>query len=87
MIWSDTNRFSQSGYSASTIFPKRENYQSEELFNEDYTRAQLREENHQEWLFDLQEELRQEQYCIDHPEYCEEEDYYAWLYTKDIQIN
>lgn len=57
-IWSDTNRFNQSGYSASTIFPKRENYLDETLFNEDLELANLREESHQDWLEEERRDYR-----------------------------
>ncbi len=61
--WSDTNRFNQTGYSASTLFPKPENYKSIEAYEEDYLKAEKREQDHQEFLEELREEYRQEQYC------------------------
>ncbi len=49
-IWSDTNRFSQSGYSGKTIFPRKENYTNLFIFEEDLCKAEEREQNHIEWL-------------------------------------
>lgn len=60
--WNDNNRFNQTGYSASTLFPIRENYKNKNLYLEDLEKARYREENHQEFLDDLREEYREEEY-------------------------
>jgi len=60
--WNDNNRFNQTGYSASTLFPIRENYKNKKLYLEDLEKARYREENHQEFLDDLREEYREEEY-------------------------
>lgn len=70
--WSDTNRFNQSGYSAITIFPQKENYTNEDLYNEDLAKANEREEAHQEFLYDLREEHRMEDRCCDYED-CDED--------------
>lgn len=57
-IWSDDNRFLQTGYSAPTIFPKIENYQNKDLFYVDHALAQTREESHLDWLDDERYEAR-----------------------------
>lgn len=58
--WSTENRFSQTGYSAPTIFPLKENYDDEEAYSIDLAKAELREESHLDWLFEQQQEQRRE---------------------------
>ena len=72
-VWNDENRFNQSGYSASTIFPKRENYKNEAFFLEDLKKAELREELHQEFLMELKEEHRPCRYNDDGEWECDED--------------
>lgn len=48
--WSDTNRYSQTGYSSPTVWPTAGNYASLELWAIDYDRALRREQSHQDWL-------------------------------------
>ena len=38
-VWSDTNRYVQSGYSGKTIFPRKENYTNLFLYEEDLCKA------------------------------------------------
>lgn len=57
-VWSDTNRFNQSGYSAPTIFPEAHNYINKEFFIEDLSKAQARQESHLEWVLEEREEAR-----------------------------
>lgn len=80
--WSDDNRFNQTGYSAGTLMPKRENYKSEKAFEEDLKAAEWREQSHQEWLdelrHDYEEERRYNAHCDDEDccdEDCDDEDY------------
>lgn len=49
-MWNDRNRFSQTGYSEETIFPKKEDYEDKVLFEKDIKKAIEREANHLEWL-------------------------------------
>jgi len=60
--WNDENRFNQTGYSASTLFPEKENYTNFDLYLEDLEKAEYRENNHQEFLDELREEAREESY-------------------------
>jgi len=60
--WNDTNRFNQGGYSASTIFPQETNYTNKDLFLIDYKSACGREESREEWLDELRQEAREEEY-------------------------
>jgi hypothetical protein len=60
--WSDINRFNQGGYSAPTLFPIAINYVNVSAFNEDYAKAQKREESRNEWLEELRDEARAEAY-------------------------
>jgi hypothetical protein len=58
-VWSNTNRFSQTGYSAGTIFPEIQNYGDDMVaFEEDMKKAEMREESHNEWLEDERREAR-----------------------------
>ena len=57
-IWSDTNRFNQSGYSAPTIFPEASNYKDLSLYAEDLAKAEARQESHLEWVWEEREEAR-----------------------------
>jgi hypothetical protein len=58
-VWSNTNRFSQTGYSAGTIFPEIQNYGDDMVaFEEDLAKAERREESHKEWLEDEYREAR-----------------------------
>lgn len=66
-VWSDNNRFNQTGYSGKTIFPIESNYKDKSLYEEDYTLAYHREESHADWLLEQEEEYRQQWL-----EYCEE---------------
>lgn len=59
--WSDTNRYSQTGYSSPTIFPHPENYQDKYLFFLDLAKAQQRETSRQEWLWEERAEARLEE--------------------------
>lgn len=76
--WTDTNRFNQTGYSAGTLFPLKENYKDQKLFEEDLGKAQMREEAHiefvqeqrDEWL----EELRMDADKCDCDYDCDEDD-------------
>lgn len=58
--WSDTNRFSQSGYSTPTVFPQAKNYRNLMLYIEDLDKAEARQESHLEWLWEENMEARQE---------------------------
>lgn len=57
-VWSNTNRFSQSGYSSPTVFPQSENYTNKTLWAIDYTESLMREQSHQDWLDEEREEAR-----------------------------
>ena len=61
-MWSDTNRYNQTNYSGPTIFPVESNYTNPAAFEQDYKRAQRREENHQEFMNDLRLEAQEEAY-------------------------
>lgn len=56
--WSDTNRFSQTGYSAPTIFPQVQNYVDIAAWIEDYTKAVARQNSHLEWVWEERQEAR-----------------------------
>lgn len=58
--WSDTNRYSQTGYSSPTIWPTAGNYTDIQLWAIDYAAALKRERSHQEWLEEESLEYRQE---------------------------
>ena len=70
--WSDTNRFNQLGYSASTIFPVESNYENKEYYLIDLDNASYREENHNEWMDELRLEAAEEAYCDEYE--CNEEE-------------
>jgi outer membrane translocation and assembly module TamA len=58
-VWTNTNRFSQTGYSAPTIFPELKNYNGDiEAFEEDLKKAQERDESHLDWLQEERREAR-----------------------------
>jgi hypothetical protein len=61
-IWNDDNRFNQTGYSASTIFPIKENYINIENYNIDLAKANLREESHLDWLEEEISEAKRDAY-------------------------
>lgn len=65
--WSDTNRYSQTGYSAPTQWPTAGNYHNLELWAIDYASALKRERSHQEWMEEESLEYRQEwaEYCAE----------------------
>lgn len=50
--WSDTNRFSQSGYSSPTVFPQAENYTDLTLYAIDLAKAEKRQKSHLDWVYD-----------------------------------
>lgn len=58
--WNDKNRYSQTGYSAPTIFPIYENYIDKRLFDIDDEKAYSREEARREWLAEEYEEGRRD---------------------------
>jgi len=62
-VWTDDNRFNQTGYSGATIFPEPSDYIDKKLFEEDLKKAKYREESHREFLDDLREETRMEAVC------------------------
>ena len=76
-IWSDTNRFSQTGYSASTIFPKRENYKSQEAFDDDMEKANYRESNHLDWMNEERISVREDEFYDDLCD-CDALEYDCW---------
>ena len=59
-MWSDTNRFNQSGYSAPTVFPQAENYTDLTLYAIDLAKAEKRQESHLDWAWEEYQEARQE---------------------------
>lgn len=59
-VWSDTNRFSMTGYSAPTIFPEAHHYVNKELFMEDLIKANARQESHLTWEWEERQEALQE---------------------------
>lgn len=61
-VWSDTNRFNQSGYSASTVWPIESNYIDKQAFKADLSAAEWRESNHQEFMDELRQEAAEEKY-------------------------
>ncbi len=75
--WSDTNRFSQTGYSASTIFPKKKYYTDPLKYEEDLKSANAREESHQEFLYDLKMEYQEDRCNCDYDDcdddYCDDD--------------
>ena len=73
--WSDTNRFSQTGYSAPTIFPEAHNYINKEFFVEDLAKAQSRQESHLEWVWEERMEARRD-YLEEKLSRLEEDPYY-----------
>lgn len=50
--WSNSNRFSQTGYSAPTEWPEAHNYTDLDKFQEDVIKAIEREQSHREWMED-----------------------------------
>ena len=58
--WSDTNRFSQTGYSAKTLFPRKENYIDIRIYLADLALATTREESHVDWLWEEYQEANLE---------------------------
>ena len=58
--WNDNNRFNQTGYSASTLFPKEEDYTNKIAYLDDLDKAEAREESHNEWLEELRQEARED---------------------------
>lgn len=57
--WNDIHRFNQTGYSASTQFPKKENYIDKNLYRKDMDNALVREEYHQDFLQDQRDEYHE----------------------------
>ena len=57
-VWSDTNRFNQTGYSSPTIFPEARNYRNLFLYVEDLAKAEARQESHLDWVWEEQQEAR-----------------------------
>jgi len=72
--WTDTNRFDQSGYSAKTLFPNKEDYVNMEFYESDLKAAQFREESHQEFLEEMRADHAEEQWCMDHGCECDDEE-------------
>jgi len=60
--WDDTNRFSQTGYSAPTLRPQKENYTNLNAYTEDFAKAERREQSHQEWLEEERRDARESAY-------------------------
>lgn len=60
--WSDSNRFSQNGYSNPTIWPCVGNYADRTAYLEDYQKALNRESSRTEWLWEQEQEAREEWY-------------------------
>jgi hypothetical protein len=58
--WSDNNRFSQTGYSAPTIFPEASNYIDLKIYAEDLAKAEARQESHLDWVWEEYQDARQE---------------------------
>jgi len=58
--WDDYNRFNQTGYSGSTIYPQEEHYTNKRLFIEDFDKAEAREELHLEFLEELKDDHLQD---------------------------
>lgn len=50
--WSDSNRFTQEGYSAPTHWPEAYNYTDLDKFQDDMIKAINREQSHREWMED-----------------------------------
>lgn len=59
--WTDNNRFNQTGYSASTLFPREEDYVNKMLYMEDLDKAEQRELVRDEWLEELRMDAQDEQ--------------------------
>lgn len=49
-IWDDMNRYSQEELRSPTIFPREQDYEDKELFQEDFKLAQEREEKHSHFM-------------------------------------
>ena len=60
-VWSDTNRFSQTGYSSPTLFPDPRLYEDLSLYLADIHLAVSREQSRREWLEDELAEYRLEE--------------------------
>lgn len=76
--WSDTNRFSQTGYSAPTVFPIASNYMDLSLYVEDLALAEKRQESHLDWVWEEYAEARL-QYLEEQAEAkAEREEMYGW---------
>ena len=56
--WNDNNRFNQTGYSGSTLFPIERNYTNKRLFLDDLEKAEAREANHLEFMYELKEDAK-----------------------------
>ena len=78
-VWSDNPtigiRFNQSGYSSPTVFPQAENYTDLTLYAIDLAKAEIRQDSHLEWVWEQQEEARQEWYELQQETKAEREDY------------
>lgn len=60
-VWSDSNRYSQTGYSAPTQFPEARNYENLNWFLKDMHKAVRRERSHREWCEEERAEYRIEE--------------------------
>lgn len=79
-VWTNINRFNQTGYSAGTIFPEIQNYGEDmKAFEEDMKKAESRQETHNEWLEDEYREARIE--ALMERDMCRADDYEC--YEKD----
>lgn len=58
--WSDVNRFIQNGYSNPTLWPCVGNYTDRTGYLEDYQKALDREASRTEWLWEQEQEAREE---------------------------
>ena len=67
-VWSDKNRYSQTGYSSPTLFPEKENYKDGNAFAQDMKKAHAREDSREEWREELRDEAREDQYDEDRDE-------------------
>jgi hypothetical protein len=76
--WSDTNRFSQSGYSSPTVFPQAENYTDLTLYAIDLAKAEKRQEAHLDWAWEEYAEARQDYLEEQAEAKAEREEYYGY---------